>query len=277
MTDPDALPHQWIELTGGANTRDLGGLPTVDGHLTRSGALIRSANLQHLTEQDKRLLVTELGVRRVVDLRSDVEVAKEGRGPMFAEASVTIHHLSLLPDSPTVRDDVEQPVEYSGKPGKLPNVLFPGSDRSAPAITDNPIANSYLLLLDTRSDSVIAALRAFAESEGSTVVHCAAGKDRTGLVVALALSLVGVRPEAILADFAASELRIDDVNRLLGLSGTYRPNKSEPLGLKAPKAQVIELVLQTLRESDGGLEGWLGERGWTDKDTDALRAKLVDV
>jgi protein-tyrosine phosphatase len=277
MTDMGALSHQWIELTGGANTRDLGGLPTLDGHRTRSGALIRSANLQHLTEEDKRILVAELGVRRVVDLRSDVEVAKEGRGPMHAEASVTIHHLSLLPDSPTIRDDVEQPVEYSGKPAKLPNVLFPGSDRSAPAVTDNPIANSYLLLLDTRSDSVIAALRAFAAPEGSTVVHCAAGKDRTGLVVALALSLVGVRPEAIAADFAASEERIEDVNKLLGLSGTYRPNKSEPLGLKAPKAEVIQLVMQTLGDGEGGLEGWLAERGWTAADTDALRAKLVDA
>jgi hypothetical protein len=279
---------QWVELTGGANARDLGGLPTVDGRVTRSGALIRSANLQHLTSDDQRHLLVDLGVRRVVDLRSDVEVAREGPGPLHAQASVVIHHLSLLPDSGAVRDDVTSEIA----PEVDRRALFPGSDRSAPPVTENPLANSYLMLLDTRSDSVVASLRAFAEPEGSTVVHCAAGKDRTGLVVALALSLVGVRPEAIAADFAASEQRIDDVNRLLGRSGTYRQPKAipqvagaadatgnaaadEPIALKAPKAQVIELVMQTLREQPGGLAGWLAARGWSEQDTERLRAKLV--
>jgi protein-tyrosine phosphatase len=287
VVEATAGPPQWVELAGGANARDLGGLPTVDGRRTRSGALIRSANLQHLTAEDQRHLLVDLGVRRVVDLRSDVEVAREGPGPLHAQTSVAIHHLSLLPDSGAVRDDVTSEVTSEVMPEVDRRALFPGSDRSAPPVTDNPLANSYLMLLDTRSDSVVASLRAFAEAEGATVVHCAAGKDRTGLVVALALSLVGVRPEAIAADFAASEQRIADVNRLLGRSGTYRQPKAaaqteagadtdEPIALKAPKAQVIELVLQTLRDQPGGLGGWLAARGWSEQDTARLRAKLVD-
>ncbi|MCW2524660.1 MAG: protein tyrosine/serine phosphatase [Frankiales bacterium] len=299
MLEPAVSAPLWVELSGGANARDLGGLPTVDGRLTRSGALIRSANLQHLTADDQRHLLVDLGVRRVVDLRSDVEVAREGPGPLHTQTSVVIHHLSLLPDSGAVRDEV---TGAGGPPEVDRRALFPGSDRSAPPVTDNPLANSYLMLLDTRSDSVVAALQAFAEPAGSTVVHCAAGKDRTGLVVALALSLVGVRPDAIAADFAASEQRIDDVNRLLGRSGTYRQPKAappaganadtdadagaepdaganadadEPIALKAPKAHVIELVLQTLRDQPGGLDGWLAARGWSQQDTARLRAKLV--
>jgi protein tyrosine/serine phosphatase len=261
---PSATRSRWLNLSGGANARDLGGLPTEDGHRTRSGVLIRSANLQHLTEQDRRHLVTDLDVRRIVDLRSDVEVGKEGPGPMTESTEVVIHHLSLLPESTKVRDEVERP-----------NVLFPGSDRTAPAVTDDPLANSYLMVLNTRPDSVVAALRAIAEPVGATVVHCAAGKDRTGMIVALALDLVGVRREAIVADFGASEERIDEINALLGRNSNYQA-ETKGGGLKAPKARVIEHVLDAFDAQPGGLPAWLAEQGWTAADTADLRAVLVD-
>lgn len=89
----------WIELEGVVNVRDVGGLPTVDGRSIRPGVLIRSANLQHVTEADVTRLVHELGVRRVVDLRTDVEVARSEPGPMHAQRSVTVSHLSLYPDN----------------------------------------------------------------------------------------------------------------------------------------------------------------------------------
>jgi protein-tyrosine phosphatase len=132
-----------------------------------------------------------------------------------------------------------------------------------------------LMVLNTRPDSVVAALRAIAEPTGATVVHCAAGKDRTGMVIALALDLVGVRREAIVADFGASEERIDEINALLGRNSNYQA-ETKGGGLKAPKARVIEHVLAAFDAQPGGLPAWLAGHGWTAADTADLRAVLVD-
>ena len=75
---------------------------------------------------------------------------------------------------------------------------------TGPAIPPIRMTGHYLGYLEDRPDQVVAAVRTIASSEGPVLVHCAAGKDRTGVVVALALSAVGVRPEAIVADYAAT-------------------------------------------------------------------------
>ena len=85
----------WIELDGVDNMRDVGGLPTTDGGAVVAGRLIRSDNLQELPPASVRHLVDDLGVTDVVDLRTVVEVAKEGDGPMLAEPGVRIHHHTL--------------------------------------------------------------------------------------------------------------------------------------------------------------------------------------
>src|SRR3954451_18566241 len=94
-------PHaaNWIELEGVVNIRDMGGLPTADGRRIRPGVLIRSANLSFITEADVARLVNELGVRRVLDLRSDVEVRNSEPGLLRGRDGVTFHHLSLYPDT----------------------------------------------------------------------------------------------------------------------------------------------------------------------------------
>src|SRR4051812_40237158 len=92
----DAL---WLELDGAVNVRDVGGLPTIDGRAVRPGRLIRSDNLQDLSDRDVRLLVEEIGVRSVADLRTGVEVAHEGPGPLLEIDDVDVRHLSLFPES----------------------------------------------------------------------------------------------------------------------------------------------------------------------------------
>ena len=89
---------RWIALQGAANVRDLGGLPLRGGGATASGVLLRADNLQGLTARDVRRLVGDLGVRVVVDLRSEVEVELEGPGPLVGEERVEIRHRSLLPE-----------------------------------------------------------------------------------------------------------------------------------------------------------------------------------
>ena len=97
-TYDDAVTDRWIDLDGLANMRDVGGLPTVDGGRTVPGRLIRSDNLQDLTDTDIARLVDELGVTDVVDLRSVTELHLEGPGPLRRVQRLAHHHHSLAVD-----------------------------------------------------------------------------------------------------------------------------------------------------------------------------------
>ena len=269
-----AAEPNWIELEGGANARDVGGLPTLDGRSVRPGVLIRSANLQHLTPTDLQRFA-ELGVRRVVDLRTDVEVAAEGAGPMTTVSDVAIHHLSLFPDSGQVIDAVDEE-SPAGAGDSAVASLLPWHERDKPpAVTGNAVADLYLSYLDLRPDSVVAALRAIAEPDGATVVHCAAGKDRTGVIVAIALSLVDVERSAITADYAATEAQIGAIMELLARTSTYEREVADPASVPPPRAEVIDAVLDSLQARAGGIVGWLEQHGWTAADTDRLRSALL--
>ncbi|MGI8664992.1 MAG: tyrosine-protein phosphatase, partial [Jatrophihabitans sp.] len=173
---------QWIQLQGAVNVRDVGGLPTADGHRIRSGVLIRSANLQHLTGADVTRLVRELGVRRVVDLRTDVEVRSDRPGPIHSEPDVVVHHLSLYPDGDGEfeADQALDPAQaLTPEPGTgpdqavTPEPVLPWR-REQPVGPHGRTVASYLRYLQRRPDSILAALRAIAEPAGATVVHCAA-------------------------------------------------------------------------------------------------------
>jgi protein-tyrosine phosphatase len=275
VIDMAAEVPDWVLLDGGANARDVGGLPTEDGGSTRSGALIRSANLQHLTPADLDRLVIDLGVRCVVDLRTDVEVAAEGPGPITHLDDVTVHHLSLFPEAAHTADRID-PSPESQQDDSQPDKLLPWHDRGRPPrITGVPVADLYLTYLEQRPDSVVSALRAIASAEGAVLVHCAAGKDRTGVVIALALALVGVRRSAIVRDYAATESQIGAIVALLSRTPTYQREVADPAAIPAPTAAVMTAVLTALDSNDGGIAGWLGTHGWTAADTARLRSKLL--
>ena len=87
----------WVDLDGVVNMRDVGGLPTADGRSVRTGRLLRSDNLQDLTERDIRRLIDDYGVTDIVDLRSNVEYHAEGPGPLSA-TPLTHHRHSLFRD-----------------------------------------------------------------------------------------------------------------------------------------------------------------------------------
>lgn len=258
---PTDAPH-WLELDGTVNVRDVGGLPAGAGERVRHGVLIRSASLQHLTAADVDRLVHDLGVRRVVDLRTSIEVGRSGPGPMHAAPEVTVHHLSLYPDT------AEDPDADA-----VPDPVMPwhGQRRS----DRPPVVESYLRYLTMRPDSIVAALRAIAEPDGATVVHCAAGKDRTGVVVAFALTVVGVHREAIAADYGATESQLGAILELLARSDLYRREVSRPDKIPIPTADTMRQVLDAVDEEFGGVLAWLGDNGWTQVDTQRLRAKLL--
>ncbi|MFB4310351.1 tyrosine-protein phosphatase [Actinomadura sp. GTD37] len=249
---------RWIELDGAVNARDLGGLPTTDGRSTRRGRVLRSDNLQDLSVADVRLLLDDYALKNVIDLRSDAEVRLEGPGPLTRIPTVTVHQLSLFSEGGR-HTDVAADVDKA----------LPWQDRTT---------GHYLGYLADRGDSIVAALRVMTRTDGSSLVHCAAGKDRTGVVCALALDVTGVTREAIVADYAQTGERLEAVlNRLRG-SDTYAADlDSRPADTHRPHAALMEKLFTRVDEEFGGTLGWLSGHGWTPEDTDALRERLLST
>lgn len=264
---------RWIELDGAENVRDLGGMPTTDGRAVQPRRLVRSDSLQALSAADVRHLVDDVGVRAVADLRTSVEVKSEGPGPMAAEPLVEIRHLSLFPEAGDRTDVV-------AAEGDAP-VVLPWQQRKRRESEDEQrrgASGIYLSYLDDRADSILAALRLIAHSDGATIVHCAAGKDRTGVVVALALAEVGVEPDAIVDDYVASADRVDAVIARLAARRTYAGDLdgAADAGKHKPKAATMERLLDAIDEAHGGVPSWLRAHGWTADDAAALRRKLLE-
>jgi protein-tyrosine phosphatase len=164
-----------IALEGAVNFRDLGGYATGDGQRTRWRVLFRADGLSELTETDFDVM-RALGIRTVVDLRSGQEV-EQSRFNVEAHP-VTFHHFPFIKALPNVED-------FERAPGFL--------------------STQYTEMLDEATPQIIGALSALAAPDARPAVfHCTAGKDRTGLLSALVLSLLGVPEETVVADYALS-------------------------------------------------------------------------
>ena len=261
----------WIELEGLANLRDVGGLPTTDGGKIVPGRLLRSDNLQTLTQADIEQLLG-MGVTDVVDLRSDYERASTGPGPL-TRTDVRRHELSLFrEEEPGVGED-----KPDVRPEVLPEEALPWVDLEPSVQLGNDVASVYFSYLVDRPDSILAALRAIAYAPGAALVHCAAGKDRTGTVVALALTLAGTERDAVVADYAASSERVREVVDRLRASPTYADNlRGRPLESHLSRPEALTTLLDHIEQHYGGVEGLLTKMGWTEADTAQLRAKLRD-
>ncbi|NUO92382.1 MAG: tyrosine-protein phosphatase [Dermatophilaceae bacterium] len=267
----------WIELDGVVNMRDLGGMATSNGDEVLPHRLLRSDNLQDLTPEAVDALVRTYEVSDIVDLRTHVEVAKEGEGPLLGVDGVTHHHHTLY------REDTAE----SGIPAAERALPWETDERrEAAAAADAEHRRSheqfwsehYLGYLAQRPDSVVAALHAIASSRGAAVVHCAAGKDRTGTVVGLALKVVGVPDELVIADFAASAERVAAIMDRLRAKPAYADNlKDKTVAQQSPTTETMRMLLATLDERYDGALGWLAQQGWTQADTDRLRRKLLSA
>jgi protein-tyrosine phosphatase len=253
----------WIELEGAVNARDLGGLPTIDGGSTVRGRLLRSENLQELTPSDVSRLVEELGVTTVVDLRSTNEVTIEGPAPLDALSGVRHAHHPVLKEFLDVSDTL--------KAALLTESIEADRERY-PA---DPMCGHYLGYLENRPEEVIGALRTIATAPGAAIVHCAAGKDRTGVVVALALTVAGVEPEAIVDDYMATDDRLEAIVERLSRSRMYAGDiTSRPVKAHAPRAETMKAFLEQLTVRYGGIDAWLTANGFGEAEVAALRAKL---
>ena len=270
---------RWLRLDGTTNTRDLGGLPTTDGGRTVAGRLLRSDNLQTLSDDDVRRLTGEVGLREVIDLRTTAEVLLEGRGPLRDVPEVAHRHFSLLPERGQHTDvfAVEEEDSLPDLPADWVESVLP-RQTTADDQHEPPAVRSYLGYLSDRPGAVVGALRALADpSPGASVVHCAAGKDRTGVVVALALAVAGVRREAIVADYAMTADVIDALVAKLAASPTYAEDmERRDVASHTPRAETMDRLLALLEERHGGAVGWLDAHGFGAEERAALRSRLRD-
>ncbi len=270
-----AYEPTWITLPGVVNMRDLGGQPVASGGRIRANTYLRSDNLQDLSPDSVRRLVDELGVTDIVDLRTNVERVSTGPGPLADEPGLSFHELTMYPEEsdetgiPDDEDDSNDPVfPWQG--------TWHDASRAENGHEEH-LARHYLGYLDRRPDNVIRALRAIAAADGAVVVHCAAGKDRTGTITALALSAVGVPREVVVADYDATNQVIEKIFERLSTSRTYAADLAgQTIKDQTTPAETMEMLLDAVDQTYGGVDGWLRAHGWTDADQEALVTKLVD-
>jgi protein tyrosine/serine phosphatase len=254
MDETEKFGAHWIALDGAANARAV--VP---------GVLLRADNLQSLSAHDVRRLLEHERVEVILDLRTATEVALEGPGPMASESGVRIEHRSLHPDSGGNTDLDADTVRPWGS--KHDDDSFP---------QETPVVRAYMSYLLRRPDSVVGAVRSIARAQEAVLVHCAAGKDRTGVVVAVALDAAGVERDAIVADYVATGQRIEAILQRLVSSPTYRAElEGHDPRRHTPLAETMERFLELVDEQYGGSAAWLRAQGLEEDDLERLRLRLA--
>jgi len=237
------------------NARDLGGLPISDNGRIRPGALIRSDLLGRLTPQGKQALL-DYGVTTVIDLRTPEQVA--------------IEPSAFAPGPP-------QP----GEPHYLVRPLEnPASPHFAEVNNAPSRAATYCGMLDYFQPQIAVILRTVADAQGGGVLlHCHAGKDRTGVAVALLLGLAGVPDELIAADYAASEERLWPLYYRMEADAANDPIRLASLQSQKPIASpdTMQAVLDHLQARYRGVRGYLSAIGLTDEELARIRHRLVQT
>ena len=245
------IEREWtrrLAWEGVLNARDLGGYPAAGGRETRWGAVVRSDSLADLTAAGQAALAG-YGVRTIIDLRLADEIARH-------------------PNPFATPGDHE--VGYTNV-----SVIDPAAGFSPETHT---LGENYLWMLDRFAGFVAEVVTAVAGApEGGVLIHCAAGKDRTGLISALLLGLAGVPAETIAADYAmtAELLRPRDQAWLAAAPPEERAEREALLARFAPTAEVMLEVLAGLEERYGGVEGYLVAAGVSRADLDRLRERLL--
>ncbi|MEV0156446.1 tyrosine-protein phosphatase [Micromonospora sp. NPDC050686] len=227
------------------NFRDLGGLPARDGRRVRRRRLYRSDSPHRIDGTDLDAFAA-LGVRTVIDLRRPAEVERDGRVPELPRLAYRHIH--------------PEHVDWSA------TLYQPGTDLA------RYLADRYAALAETGAAGLAEAVGLIADAANAPVlVHCVAGKDRTGVVCGLTLAALGVPDPDIAADYALSAEGLERFQAwYAGMGGV--------LGLPplTTPAAAMALFLAELRERYGSVEDYLRQAGLTDRQLAALREHLLD-
>ena len=239
------------------NVRDLGGHPTEDGGETRYDSIIRADSVRQLSDQGWAALV-DYGVKTIVDLRTNDELAADPP----TELPVEVLHI------PFFETDTE---DWKEVEARLEAITRSTSDVSTAT------REVYLVFLSHFDRNVAAAIRAVADApEGGVVIHCAGGKDRTGLLTALLLHVAGVDIDEIAADYALSEERLRPRHEEWFAQAENEEELERLKRMVQTPADSIKGVFEELERRYGSVEGYLRQAGLTEDELDRARARLRD-
>ena len=248
MTDPTPPRSRHLAWPACYNARDLGGLPTRDGRQTRWRSIIRSDYFNRLTEEGWQA-VLDYGVRTVIDLRSAEEVARQPVVPILdGDRPLTYLHRPLDRFDPTVGALIRQA-------------------RSRGEV--------YGVILAYYADAVVDIMRAIIQAPpNGIVIHCQAGKDRTGIVVALLLRLVGVPADLIAADYAESQARLWPIDEPIYAAMQAQGDTSFWWRPTVTEAE-MRAMLDHVDARYGGVEQYLLGAGLSPAELERLKSRLL--
>jgi protein-tyrosine phosphatase len=229
------------------NLRDLGGYRTADGRTTRWGRVFRGDGLHRLAPED----CAALGLVTVLDLRTELEISERGR---LQVDGIDWHHLPVL--------------QAIWDPDWATPDLSPARF----------LADRYLTMLGEGADALGRALRVLADPERvPAAFHCAAGKDRTGVLAALVLSLVGVDDDTIAADYGLSRLGMGKLVEWIRVTYPERLDTmaDQPTAFLEAPDDAMHLFLGDLRWHHGSVEAYAESIGAGRDVVEALRANLL--
>ena len=261
------IPSTEPELSGVRNFRDVGGLPTADGRRVRHGVLFRSGHLAHATDEDAAFLGS-LGLHTIFDFRNASDQKLEGPDVELPG----VRNVNLPLSDPADGSEFWKMVR-DGETDQLRGIL--GGDKGA-----NRMIASYRTIVTERTTEHSQVLHALAEDSVPALMHCAAGKDRAGLSIAVTLLALGVEREAIVTDYLESNAkhRRYKVRRSGSSASAYSPEVMELLSpLFDARAEYLTAAFETVEETWGSVDTYLEQGlGIAPELRERLRERLLD-
>ena len=249
-TRAGSTPPRHIRFQQVFNFRDLGGYPAAGGRRVRWRRVFRADGLNRLQPHEEAVFA-ELGIATVIDLRTNEEV-EQGRFPSHVPG-VAYHHLPMFDVLPDWPEEVGDPADY--------------------------LSDRYLEMLATGRASVVASLKLLAVEECHPLVfHCAAGKDRTGILAAMLLALLGVADQIIASDYAMSDQAME---RLMAWAreqpGVFaRPRTPVPAAAIEARPETMLAFLGKVRGGAGGADHIASRLGLGPDVAHKLRGLLLE-
>lgn len=249
-------PDRHVPFANAFNFRDLGGYPVDGGRTTKWGRVFRADGLHRLAGDDLDL-VDGIGIRTVIDLRTSNEIADRGAFPV-EQYPVAYHHLSIIDATWAETGTPEfEPTEQGG-------IDF--------------LVWAYRDMLDKGADRFTQAIATLAQpGNGPAVFHCAAGKDRTGLLAMLILGGLGADREVIAEDFGLTRAGTARMRVWLADNNpqALADMDSRPAHMSGSHPDAMRQILTDLDEQHGGVQGYLSSIGVGDALLADLSARLT--
>jgi protein-tyrosine phosphatase len=253
LPDVGSDPRRLVRLDAVHNFRDMGGYPTTDGHTTKWGRLFRADGLYRLTGDDLEV-VRALGLHTVIDLRTPEELEERGTFPV-EQHPVVFHHVPVITSTWTAED-------------------AEGEDDAATFLE-----RAYLAMLDEGEERLAEAMVKLADPGAlPAVFHCAAGKDRTGMLAMLLLGSLDVLDEYIVADYSLTEAGMQRMREWAQREQPeiYQRIAAGPAIFSAAVPEAMQRMLGHVRQEHGSVLGFVTALGVPTSAVERLRADLLE-